>query len=314
MSAMLRDKDYLITHDDLVFNVIGYDHAPKRATASLKYVRGNKWTADYRSAVAFLQAEYPSYVDGLISVPRDLVKEIHRPQEGLRRICLQTARNRLGQTAVDLARACSEFFEIPLDRFGVTDSLLWGRGRHGSDIDLVVYGRDNAALVLERIRDLFRRPQFERFTVENFTRQTVPRDADAEELCRRKINKGLYQGTRFSLRAVREYEEIAMPHPYRVAGTAEIAARVVDNSESLFFPVTYKLDCGVAVASFLMRHEAVFDVGEHLAIRGTLERGETDRIVVGSLNGQNHKIEVVPNSSRRFDVPVGRNVIPSGTD
>ena len=293
---MLRDKDYLITNDGLVFNVIGYDHAPDRATANLKYVQGSKWTAGYKSAVTFLQAQYPRYVDGLVSVPHDLVKEIHRPQEGLHRICLRTARNRLEQTAVDLAHACSEFFEIPFDRFGVTDSLLWGRGCHSSDVDLVVYGSDNAAIVLDGLSALFHCPKFERFTIDNFTRQTVPRDADAEELCRRKINKGLYQGVRFSLRAVREYEEIAMPRLYHAAGTAEICARVVDNSESLFFPATYKLDCGVEAVSFLMRHEAVFKVGELLTVRGTLEQGETDRVVVGSLNGQNHKMVVVAGS------------------
>ena len=289
---MLRDKDYLITNDDLVFNVIGYDHAPDRATANLKYVQGKKWTAGYQPAVTFLQAEYPNYVDRLVSVPRDLVKEIHRPQEGLRGICLRTARNQLEQTAVDLAHECSEYFEIPFDRFGVTDSLLWGRGRDGSDVDLVVYGSDSAAIVLDRIRSLFHRPKFERFTVDNFTRQTVPRDADAEELCRRKTNKGLYQGVRFSLRAVRDYEEIPIPGPYRAAGTAEICAHVVDNSESLFFPVTYKLDCAMEAVSFLMRHEAVFNMGELLTVRGTKERGETDRIVVGSLNGQDHKMEI----------------------
>ncbi len=292
---MLRDKDYLITKDDLVFNVIGYDHAPDRATANLKYVQGKKWTAGYQSAVTFLQAEYPGNVDalGLIAVPHDVVTRIHRPQEGLHRIRLRTARNHLEQTAVDLASECSEFFEIPLDRFGVTDSLLWGRGTDGSDVDMVVYGSDSAAIVLNRIRELFHRSKFERFTIDNFTRGAIPHAIDAGELCRRKINKGLYRGVRFSLRAVREYEEIEQSGLYRKAGPAEISARVADNSESLFFPATYKLDCEMQVMSFMMRHEAVFDVGERLTIRGNIERGEKDRMVVGSLHGRDHKMEVV---------------------
>ena len=291
---MLRDKDYLVTKDGVVFNVIGYDHAPDRATANLKYVQDKKWTAGYQSAVTFLDAEHPDYVDawGLIAVPHDLVNRIHRPQEGLHRIRLRSERNRLEQTAIDLAQECSEFFEIPLERFGVTDSLLWGRGTHDSDVDMVVYGSDNAAILLERMGELFHRQEFERFTINNFTRGTIPHDINAMELCGRKINKGLYRGVRFSLRAVREFEEIEQPGLYRTEGTAEIIACVADNSESLFFPIIYRLDCGLVAMSFLMRHEAVFDVGERVAIRGNIERGEKDRIVIGSLDGRDHKMEI----------------------
>ena len=291
---MLRDKDYLITKDDLVFNVIGYDHASDRATANLKYVQNRKWTAGYQSAVTFLRAEYPANIDasGLIAVPHDTVTQIHRPQEGLRQIRLRSQRNLLEQTAIELAEECSEFFRVPLERFGVTDSLLWGRGTNDSDVDLVVYGSHNAAIVLAQMEALFHHPKFERLTISNFTRGAMPRNLDVELLCRRKFNKGLYRGVRFSLRAVRDYEEIEQPGPYREQGTAEIVARVTDNSESLFFPVIYRLDCGFEAMSFLMQHEALFDAGQPVRIRGNIERGERDRIVIGSLDGRDHKMEV----------------------
>jgi predicted nucleotidyltransferase len=279
----------------LVFNVIGYEHAPDRATANLKYVRDRKWTRGYESAVAFLRDEHQVHIndEGLIAVPHDTVARIHRPPEGLRRIRLRCSRNRLEQTAVDLAEECSEFFGIPTECFGITDSLLWGRGSRDSDIDLVVYGSENAAIALDQMHELFHRRKFERLTTANFTRGAIPEDVDADELCRRRANKGLYRGVRFSLRAVREYEEIEPPELYRNEGTIEIVARVTDNSESLFFPVIYRLDCGLEVMSFLMRHEAVFRPGEQVCIRGNMERGERDRIVIGSLNGQDHKMEVV---------------------
>jgi predicted nucleotidyltransferase len=292
---MLRDKDYLITKDDLVFNVIGYDHASDRATANLKYVQNRKWTAGYQSAVAFLRAENPANIDasGLIAVPHDTVAQIHRPQEGLCRIRSRSRRSHLEQTAIELAEECSEFLEIPLERFGVTDSLLWGRGTNDSDVDLVVYGSHNAAIVLDRMEALFDRPEFERLTIDNFTRGTIPRGIDIQALCRRKFNKGLYRGVRFSLRAVRDYEEIEQCKPYREEGTAEIVARVTDNSESLFFPIIYRLDCGFEAMSFLMHHEALFRVGQRLSTRGNIERGERNRIVIGSLNGREHNMEVV---------------------
>lgn len=289
---MLRDKDYLSTKDGLIFNVIGYDHASDRTTANLKYVHGKKWANGYEAAIAFLEKEYPCYVRGLVSVPQSQVTKIHRPQEGLGRLLSQKDRNHLEQTAVDLAKRLSEFFEVPLDRFGVTDSLLWGHGGDGSDADLVVYGGDSAQILLGRMESLFHEPDFERFTAKNFTRQPPPHDPDFAKLCMRKVNKGLYQGVRFSLRAVREYNEISTPEPHHVVGTVEATGRVVDNSESLFFPATYKLDSGLAAMSFLTQHEGVFSVGEVLTVKGTLEQGAKDRIVVGSLHGQGHRIDV----------------------
>jgi len=51
---MLKDKDYVITKDDLVFNVIGYEHPPDRTAANLKYVSGRKWEHGYYEACEFL--------------------------------------------------------------------------------------------------------------------------------------------------------------------------------------------------------------------------------------------------------------------
>jgi uncharacterized protein len=296
---MLRDKDYLRTNDGLLFNVIGYEHESDRASANLKYVHGTKWTSGYESALTFLSSKYPCYVDGLIRVPHSQVAEIYRPQDGLRRIFARTDRNDLEQAAVDLARACSTYFELPLVRFGVTDSLLWSRGRHGSDIDLVVYGSDSAAIVLKHIRALYQLPGFERLGVETFTRQSESTIGDAQlrELCKRKANKGLFQGVRFTLRAVRAVEEIEPSSRYQAAGPIELTERVADNSESLFFPATYKMDSGLHLVSFMMRHEGVFEAGEVLTIRGMLEQGPRDQVVVGNLHQEGHGIDVVDTGS-----------------
>ena len=289
---MLRDKDYLRTNDGLLFNVIGYEHESDRVSANLKYVHSTKWTSGYKSAVTFLSRQYPCYVDDLILVPHSQVAKTYRPQDGLCRIFSQTHRNYLEQATVDLASECSTFFDIPLVRFGVTDSLLWSRGRYGSDIDLVVYGSDSSSIVLNHIRALFQQPGFERLSVETFTRQSKIRDAELEELCRRKVNKGLYKGVRFTLRAVREYEEIEPPTHYKAIGSVEFTERIADNSESLFFPATYKMASGLHFVSFLMQHEAVFEVGEVLTITGMLEKGPRDRVVVGNLYEEGHRIDV----------------------
>jgi len=289
---MLRDKDYVRTNDDLIFNVIGYEHPPGRAAANLKYVHGTKWTGGYQSAVDFLSNHHPQYVTDHISVPESSIAETYTSQAGLRQISSQSARNHLQQTAIDLAGACSKFFDVPLKQFGITDSLLWGPGATDSDIDLVVYGSAAASRVLAGLPTLFDQPEFEQHTAETFTRQTTVQNADVIRLVSRKLNKGLYRGVRFSLRAVREYNEIISCKPYKPVGPIELTARVEDHSQSLFFPATYQLDNGLDVVSFLMQYEGVFQSGDVLTVTGTLERGVRDRVVVGSLRGEGHRIVV----------------------
>jgi predicted nucleotidyltransferase len=290
---MLRDKDYLTTDEGLIFNVIGYDHPPGRVTANLKYVSGCKWSGAYEAALHFLSKEYPRYVAGFVSVPEACIRNVLRPQDGLRRIRRQTARNRLEQTALDLADLLADFLEIPTAHFGITDSLLWGRGGDASDVDLVVYGTDAAVRVLSRLPALWTQPNFERLRVDNFSRSASCCADELPEQCRRKINKGLYRGIRFSLRAVRGDGEIEQCGPYRTGDTVQVTARVTDNSASLFFPATYRLDCELDAVSFRVRDEAAFAVDEELTICGRLEYGRRDRIVVGSLHSPDHKMQPV---------------------
>ena len=293
---MLRDKDYLITHDELIFNVIGYEHSLYRSTANLKYVRGGKWTESYESAVSFLKSHFPHYVhNNLIMVSHCHVKTFYSPRAGFLRILSNSDRNALEHTAISLAQNFANFFQIAVNSFGVTDSLLWSRGRSDSDIDLVVYGYRSAIIVLSRIGSIYDHPEFERLGVKSFTRRATIRDRPIVEECRRKLNKGLYKGARFTLRAVRDWSEIQAPTKYQVVGPVEKCGRITDRSESLFFPATYTLDSGIKVVSYLTQHEAAFEVGERLSVRGILERGPQNRVIVGGLHERDERIEVVPN-------------------
>ena len=280
---MLRDKDYVTTRDDLVLNVIGYHHPPGRTLASLKYVQRTKWTSGYRKALHFLNANYPQYVDDFISVPHVSVRERFTPREGLQKLLDADGLSWLQRRAVELSESMSRFFEIPLGQFGVTDSLLWGPGRETSDVDLVVLGTSAATRVLDRLPDLYRLDDFSRYDVGRFTRpDNVPRSGFTAT-CQRRLNKGRFKGTRFSLRAVRQFNEIGESRRDEVVGPMEVAGTVTDNRESLFFPCVYRLEGQVEVVSYSTVYEAVYRVGDAVVVRGVLERGDKDRIVVGSL-------------------------------
>ena len=94
---MLRDKDYLRTRDGLLFNVIGYDHEPQRATANLKYVGEKKWHSGYHEALCFLRHQFPDYGGDRIRVPLSNVAETYLPQARMRQLVACSQRNELEQ-------------------------------------------------------------------------------------------------------------------------------------------------------------------------------------------------------------------------
>jgi uncharacterized protein len=281
----LRDKDYIITKDNLIFNVIGYEHPPDRTTANLKYVDGKKWNSGYAESLAFLRGRYPHYVHGhFASVPDSGIKRVFKPREGLKRLLEVENPNEAQQKGAELVRVLSEFFGISLDDWGVTDSLLWGPGRPGSDVDLVVIGEESALIVQEKLPGMFELPNLERFPPETFEKPPGLSAKDFEKICARKLNFGFFKGVRFSLRAVRT--KIPKPCDYKPAGLVQADAEVLDASESLFFPAVYGIDSDVAglLVSFSNSYENVFRRGDRIQVSGELEKSAGDtRIVVGTI-------------------------------
>jgi len=78
---MYRDKDYLLTQDDLIFNVLGDQHDAGFVTAGLKYANGNKWLKSYHDAANYLHDSFPAYVDGKIRVPLAKIQQHLKPLE-----------------------------------------------------------------------------------------------------------------------------------------------------------------------------------------------------------------------------------------
>ena len=62
-----------------------------------------------------------------------------------------------------------------------------------------------------------------------------------------------------------------------------LVGRVVDNHESLFFPCIYQLDGQIEVLSYATVYEGAYRAGDEVVVRGVLERGDKDRVVIGSL-------------------------------
>jgi predicted nucleotidyltransferase len=335
-----KDRDFIRTKEDLLFCVVGYSHPPDRLLSYLKYVPGDGglWASGnqhfermipfYSSKVvsntfSFLKERYPQYlfyspVNGITfsAVPYSEIKEYYEPEQKLRELAgKRSGLDELQQKAVGLAGYLSTESGVPLDKFGVTGSILLGIHNVSiSDVDLTIYGRNNA-LHVKRIliqdygkyesslRQLSKDESSE--WCKKKTRQFSIDYQSAKSILKRKWNFGYYKGKAFSVHPTKLDTEITERYgePQFIAGeNVEIIATVEDNTQAIFNPSTYKVKevqilHGPAVTDLeeVVSFEGVFsDIAspnEKIKVKGKLELvtntgtgGKYHRVVVGSDN------------------------------
>ncbi len=325
-----KDRDFIETEEGLLFCVVGYLHPPDAYTAYLKYspATEGRWRrlgqayhrnlAYYHAhqvaqTLDFLQVHYPAYVrcdpvrNMLFSlVPRTRVRRYYCPEERLAEIVRAPA-DPLEEEVARLAQSIHEAAGIPLDRLGVTGSILLGiHDPAFSDIDLTVYGRESVqrlctAVLAGTIPDLH---PLDGAFVERWCRETAPRhhltEQDARWLAGRRWNYAHYGPARryLSLHPTRsdaEIHETYGEHTYRDAGVARLRGVIADAEEAVYLPALYRLEKvrileGPQVAvEEICSYEGLFcqaaDLGDTVEAQGKLEEvdgGPLHRLVIGS--------------------------------
>jgi len=326
-----RDRDYLITPEGFIFAVIGNLHPADRVIAYLKYVPDEfgKWGRNRRrfrralqhynvpsvlDSMRFLASEAPRYlfesgVDNvtLPAVPTEAIVEHLRPEERLLQVQTTERHDGLEDKVLRLVRLISEEANVPARSMGVTGSILAGiHDPAFSDIDLVVYGFDNAL----RVRNFLSEPSeavgrlgggsLERWITERVNSTPLTRQ-NAIDLLARKWNIGLFDDTEFSVHAVHTEVEISKRYGddrYVSLGIVDATAKVIDTKESMFMPSVYGIESVDLegkfhaytvnrIVSFEGLYADIAKEGDQVSCRGKLERVESSsgiehRILVGS--------------------------------
>jgi predicted nucleotidyltransferase len=322
-----KDRDFLETVEGLFFCVIGYVHPPQRYTAYLKYTPASagKWARGevayrrelpyyhvrhVRRTLEWLETAHPDYLwtdptTGLrfSHVPADAVARYYVPERRLAEI-LAGPTDALEHETRDLARLLGGATGVPLDAFGVSGSILLGLHNPAfSDIDLLVYGADNARRLRAVIDDLApegltplpdeRRAQWRAETSARFgLAPEAVADLDA-----RRWHYRLFRGRYVSLHPTRADHEIREAHGDRrwtSLGRAVVEARVTDAAEAMFLPAVYRvgdvrwLEGEPGPLEEIVAFEGLYcnaaERGERILVTGHLEAEHTGgrRLVVGS--------------------------------
>jgi predicted nucleotidyltransferase len=237
-------------------------------------------------------------------VPREYVKKYYVPEQRLQEI-LEAPRDPLGEEVCAVVSEIIACTGITKKDFGVTGSILLGiHNPEFSDIDLLVYGLENALKVRAALKDR-RSARIRPVTgkaLEEWCDSVVEHFplsyGEARYLAERRWNYGFFGDRYFSVHPTRKDEEIRENYGdriYRETGVARIRAIVSDAGEALFMPALYRVeDVEVIdgegtlplkeVVSYEGLYRDVVDAGGEIEARGKVEsvNDRYYRLVIGT--------------------------------
>jgi predicted nucleotidyltransferase len=331
------DGDTFETKEGFIFNVLGYEHPSSRVFAFLKYIPArlrnlfqvdyleNTWAfgvrrlfraeklytaQNYQCFLETFRKSYPVYAyfcpfrgKEVISAPLDRIQQIFVPRACLNRLTRLDQKDSLQEKALNLVILLSTESNISLEDFGIHGSIALNMHRPRSDIDLVVYGRQN-----------FRRLET---TIGTLVRDGKLRLEFSNRLDAARRYKGRYKNTVFMYNAVRKPEEISTRYgelKYSPITPVRFDCRIKDDSEAMFRPSIYQIEeykpadasssltddeIPELVTSMIGCYRNVARKGHKVRVSGVLERVENlgsgrvfHQVVVGT--GTNEEEHIWP--------------------
>ncbi|MBM4207827.1 MAG: hypothetical protein FJ190_07330 [Gammaproteobacteria bacterium] len=298
-------KDFLETAEGLCFAVVqsGTERCDGQAKVLcfLRYIlqadNGKKqWRkVGTQDANSFLSTQYPHYLyhsaaldTAIHAVDVVRIRHHHQPRRRLQEILSHLPQDRVEQ---DLTELCVLLQKNGLDltKTGVTGSLLIGAQQMQSDIDLVIYDRENFHKARKITQELIENGQLGALAdsdwQEAFARRSctlsLPEYVWHEQ---RKLNKGLINNRKFDLNFVTE--QISKTVTYRKLGAITLQCTITGDWYGFDYPAVYAIDHTEikSVACFIATYTGQAFTGETVEISGLLEQSEQGekRIVVGS--------------------------------
>lgn len=336
-----RDRDYLETREGFYFTVVGNVHPDDRVVAYLKYVPSKTgiWgfgsrrydralkhytIKDLVQTFELLESRRPEYmfhsaILGLTfsAVPYAAVRRHLMPERRLAQILQDHRQDPLEKRIAKLVKELSTIANIPIESFGVTGSVLMDTHKEFSDIDLVVYGKDQTRRLKGALSRLMgeNKGKIRRISgqaLEDFIQEKVSFNnltrQEALALYNRKWNMGQAFGTCFSVHPVKLEGEVSERYgdrKYVPIGLIQVEATVRDSSDSMFMPAVYSVDDVKwlhgekpqdvwEIVSYEALYADIAHEGERVRANGKLEEviaPETEcsyqRILIGSQEAKN---------------------------
>jgi len=330
LGVQAREGELIRIKSNVIFDVKGLVHPPSRVVAFPRFIpspQGTRRSArdlygkiySFSERFKFLKQNMPDLIvhdpvfdETLCEVPINMIEEHYDPVAKLRLLRTSKSLGDLERKAVQLAEALKEAAGIPWSAIGISGSVLVGLSTAKSDIDPVVYGVENCRRAYAALEVLLKDAAsgFKRYSREELqalfdfrSKDTIMGFEDFARVEMRKAFQGMYIGTDYFIRFVKDWNEVAEQYGdicYRNSGYAKITATIADDAEALFTPCTYKIENAKVVegaelepireiVSFRGRFCEQAKTGEKIMAQGKVERvidkkndREHHRIILGN--------------------------------
>jgi uncharacterized protein len=293
----IEPRDFVAARD-LSFAVVLPGCEDERVLTQLRYVQldGGWRKLGTAEALGYLTTHLPQYryysnrcAAEVHGVPVADIDQVFKPRCHL--ACL--IEYKPDDILQDRARRLCEILRLaglPLAQTGISGSLLVGRHRPDSDIDLVVYDREAFNEARASIERLCENAVFRAIDQQEWHRIYVRRGCalDFDDFVwheRRKCNKALFEGTKFDLTLVTATAETPT-EPVEKLHVTDIKARILDDRYAFDYPARYVIDSEYCseILSYTQTYAGQARTGEWIQARGLLERtGPQDRrLIIGT--------------------------------
>ena len=270
---LFREGDFIQHESNVIFDVKGLIHPKDKIVAFPRYIpdlKGSRHSNNNLSygkvyslsdRFSFLQKHLPHLLlfdevfgEIMCEVPVDEITKHFKPQEKLESLHIGKPENVFEEKALQFALDLHKAAGISLGNIGVSGSILAGLTTKTSDIDLLIYGEKPSRQAYTALQRMFQEchPHCRAYTVEELdilydfrSKDTHMSFEDFQRVENRKAFQGMYQGTDFFIRFVKDWHEIPEQYGdvyYSNAGYAKIIAKISNKTEALFTPCTYQIE------------------------------------------------------------------------
>lgn len=296
----IRPKDYIAIDNKLFFAVVSEYQEDDRALTWLRYVKDENGMRKLNTeqAAKLISDSYPEFIFyseyadiELHGIPLESIQHVHRPNQAVVDLLHLTLPDNIQKDAVYIIKLLLDA-GIKQETLGITGSILLGTHNQQSDIDMVIYGREQFFKVRDLVKQSLNTGELgtlnEAMWQDAYQRRDCALSFDEykkHEL--RKYNKFISGSTKVDVSMIPEtYERVYENGPYKKIERTRIVAEVIEDTYAYDFPSRYFIEHEKfnEVVSYTATYTGQAVNGEKIEVAGYVEQGRDgkNRLLVGT--------------------------------
>ncbi len=266
-----REGDFLQIKDGAIFEVKGLLHPPERVIAFIRYIpdpngnrnldgRSYKKVYSIEKRYEILKKIYPHILiyddvfnEYLPEIQHSSIIHSFLPSRELSSLRKKARLDDIQKKALVFIKILKREANMGWNDIGITGSICIGLYNYTSDIDIIVYGKENCLRVHNVMQNLLKsKENISNYDIEGLkklyqfrVKDTIMPFEDFVKHESRKNLQGMFDGKDVYVRCIKDWDEIGENYGeviYEPQDYAKIRAKIIDDSESIFTPCTYKVN------------------------------------------------------------------------